>query len=73
MATSTYYNRIVIVGLFKTNETTSHASARNLTKLLDQYDLRMKIIAYVKNESANLNTMMTTLKYVMNCEVLDME
>jgi hypothetical protein len=42
--------------LFKTNETTSQALARNLTKLLDQYDLRMKIIAYVKNEGANLNS-----------------
>jgi hypothetical protein len=63
----------IIVGLFKTNETTSQASTRNLTKLLDQYDLIMKIIAYVKNESANLNAITTLLQYVMNCEVLDME
>jgi hypothetical protein len=63
----------IIVRLFKTNETTSQASTRNLTKLLDQYDLRMKIIAYVKNEGANLNAMTTTLKYVVDCEILDME
>jgi hypothetical protein len=49
------------------------ALARNLTQLLDQYDIRIKIIAYVKNQGANLNAMMTTLKCMVNCEVLDME
>jgi hypothetical protein len=63
----------IVVRLFKTNETTSQDSTRNLTKLLDQYDLRMKIIAYVKNEGANLNAMTTTLKYVVDCEILDMK
>jgi len=63
----------IIVGLFKTNETTSQALARNLTKVLNQYALRTKIIAYVKNESANLNATTTTLKYVVNCEILDMD
>jgi hypothetical protein len=47
--------------------------ATNLIELLDQYDLRKKIIAYVKDEGANLNAMTTTLKFVMNCEVLGME
>jgi hypothetical protein len=40
--------------LFEANEITRHAMARNLTELLDQYDLRKKIITYVKDESANL-------------------
>jgi ribosomal protein S12 len=34
---------------------------RNLIKLLDQYDLRKKIIAYVKGEGANLNAMIIVL------------
>jgi hypothetical protein len=32
---------------------------RNLIELLDQYDLRKKIIGYVKDGSANLNAMTT--------------
>jgi len=41
--------------------------------LLNQYDLRKKIIAYVKNEGANLNAMTTALKFVVDCEVLGLE
>ncbi len=40
----------------------------NLTKLLDQYGLRNKIIAYVKDEGSNLNTMTIALKFVMKCD-----
>ncbi len=47
--------------------------ARNLTKLLDQYDLRKKIVAYVKDGGANLNSIKIVLKYVVNCEVFGME
>jgi hypothetical protein len=32
-----------------------------------------KIVAYVKDEGANLNTMTTYLKFVVNCEILGME
>jgi hypothetical protein len=46
--------------LFEANETTRQAMARNLTELLDQYDLRKKIITYVKDEGANLNAITTT-------------
>jgi hypothetical protein len=35
---------------------------RKLTELLDQYDLRKKIIAYVKDEGTNLNAM--TILYI---------
>ncbi len=55
----------IIIGLFKANETTKRALARNLIELLDQYDLRKKIVTYVKGEGANLNAMTTTLKFVM--------
>ncbi len=47
--------------------------AKKLTKLLNQYDLRKKIVAYVKDEGANLNAMKTTLKLVGDCEVFGME
>jgi hypothetical protein len=59
--------------LFEGNETTWQAMARNVTKLLDQYDLRKIIIAYVKDEGANLNVMTTTLKFMVNYEILGME
>jgi hypothetical protein len=47
--------------------------ARNLIELLDQYDLRKKIITYVKDEGANLNAMTIILKSMVDCEVLGME
>jgi hypothetical protein len=50
-------NMPIIIGVFEASETTSEALARNSTELLDQYDLRKKIIAYVKDEGANLNAM----------------
>jgi hypothetical protein len=34
--------------------------ARNLIELLDQYDLKKKIVTYAKDEGANLNAMTTT-------------
>jgi len=44
-----------------------------LEELLDSYGLNKKIIAYVKDEGANLNFMTIVLKYVVNCEVLGLE
>jgi hypothetical protein len=44
-----------------------------LRKLLDSYGVSKKIIVYVKDEGANLNFMTTTLKFVINCEVLGLE
>jgi len=63
----------IIVGLFEASETTSWVLARNLTKLLDEYDLRKKIIAYVKDEGANLNAMIVISKSMVDYEVLNME
>jgi hypothetical protein len=45
------------IGLFEAIETIGQALANNSTKLFDQYGLRNKIIAYVKDEGSNLNTM----------------
>jgi hypothetical protein len=44
-----------------------------LKELLDSYGLNKKIIAYVKNEGTNLNSMTTTFTFFVNCEVLGLE
>ncbi len=43
----------VTIGLFEVTKTIGQTLTRNLTKLLDKYGLRKKIIAYVKNEGSN--------------------
>jgi hypothetical protein len=49
-------------------KTIDETLARSLTKLLDKYNLRKKIIVYVKDERSNLNAMSIALKVVANCE-----
>jgi len=44
-----------------------------LKKLFNQYGLKNKIIAYVKDEGSNLNTMTITLKSIVKCEVLGID
>jgi len=44
-----------------------------LKELLDSYGLSKKLIAYVKEEGTNLNSMNTNFKFVVNCEVLGLE
>jgi hypothetical protein len=46
---------------------------RNLIDLLDAYGLRNKIIAYVKDEGSNLNTLTNALKSIVKCETLKLE
>jgi hypothetical protein len=61
------------IGFLKATETISQILAKNLKELLDSYGLSKKIIAYVKDEGTNLNFMTTTLKSIVNCEVLSLE
>jgi len=63
----------VTIGLFETTKITNQSLATNLTKLLDQYGLRKKLIAYVKDERSNLITIITTLKSIIKCEVLSLD
>jgi hypothetical protein len=63
----------VTIGLFETIETIVQALANNSIKLFDQYGLRNKIIAYVKDEGSNLNFVTIVLKFVVNCEVLGLD
>jgi hypothetical protein len=60
----------VTFGLFEVVETTWQALARNLIKLLNAYGLKNKIIAYVKDEGSNLNTLTNALKSIVKCETL---
>ncbi len=46
---------------------------KTLTKLLDSYALRRKNITYVKDKGSNLNTMATTLKSIVSCDILGLE
>jgi hypothetical protein len=61
------------IGFFEATETISQTLIRNLRKFLDSYGLSKKIIVYVKDEGANLNSMTTTFKFVVNSEVLGLE
>jgi hypothetical protein len=47
-----------------------HALAKDLTNLLNKYDLMKKIIPYVKDKRFNLNIMIPTLKSIVSCDIL---
>jgi hypothetical protein len=46
---------------------------KTLTKLLDNYALRRKIITYVKDEGSNMDTLATTLNLIVSCDILGLE
>jgi hypothetical protein len=54
--------------LFEPIDINGQTLAKKLTKLLDNYALRRKIIAYVNNEGSNLNTMITIVKSIIICD-----
>ncbi len=43
------------LGLFEPTNTSGQTLAKRLTKLLDNYAMKRKIIAYVKNEGSTVN------------------
>ncbi len=59
--------------MFEAIKFVGQALARNLIDVLDAYGLRNKIIAYVKDEGSNLNTLTSALKFVIKCETLGLE
>ncbi len=59
--------------MFEATKTTKQALTNNLTKKIDQYGLRNKITAYVKDEGSNLNIMTIAIKFVVKCEVLGLD
>jgi hypothetical protein len=60
----------ITIRLFEASNSFGFTLAKDLIELLDKYDLRKKITAYVKNEIFNLNTMTTTLKSIISCDTL---
>jgi hypothetical protein len=60
----------ILIGLFEAYDTSMHALAKDLTRLLNKYDLRKKNISYVKDEGFNLNIRTTTLKSIISCDIL---
>ncbi len=68
MATKAHYP-----SCFWATNTTRQTLAKKLTKFLDNYALRKKIIVYVKDEGSNLNTMTTVLKSIVSCDMLGLE
>ncbi len=46
---------------------------RNLYEFLEEYGLTKKFIAYVKNESCNVNTMIIILKSIVSWDTLDVK
>ncbi len=55
--------------MFDATKITRQTLTNNLTKLLDQYGLKNKIIAYVEDKGSNLNIMTIALKFVVKCEI----
>jgi hypothetical protein len=51
-------------------DTFGQALAKDLIELLRKYNLREEMITYVKYESSNLNIMIVTLNFVVNCNIL---
>ncbi len=47
--------------------------AKNLIELLDTYELKRKIVTSIKDEGFNVNTMITSLKSIISCDVLGLE
>jgi hypothetical protein len=63
----------VTTDLFEATKTIGQVLIKNLRELLNSYGSRKKIIAYVKDEGAKLNSMTTTFKFVVNSCVLGLE
>jgi hypothetical protein len=59
--------------LFETTKTIKQALVKTLIELLDVHGLRNTIIAYVKDEGSNLNTLTNALKSIVKCETLGLE
>ncbi len=68
---SNWQPKQVAIGFFEAIKTIGQTLV--LIKLFNQYGLKNKIIAYVKDEGSNLNTMIITLKSIVNCEVLGID
>jgi hypothetical protein len=56
----------VIIGVFEMKNIICASMEYQVKILLDSFGLLHKIIAYVKNEGSNLNTLINALKFVVS-------
>jgi len=63
----------VTIRLFENTKTIGQALDVNLSNLLYSFGLRKKIIAFVKDEGANLNVMTLALRFIMSYDILGLE
>jgi hypothetical protein len=61
-----------IVGLFEVNETINLCMAWQLQFLFEKFGLIHQIFAFIKNEGNNLALMATTLRSIIDCELLNL-
>jgi len=63
----------IIIGLFETTKPIGQPLVKNIINLFHYYNLRNKIIAYVKNDQFNLSAMTIALKFIVSCEAMGLE
>jgi len=63
----------IIIGLFELTKPIGQPLVKNIINLFHYYNLRNKIIAYVKNDQFNLSAMTTTQKFIVSCEATGLE
>lgn len=66
-------NQNMLHSLFEVTDTSKKTLVKNLIELLEKYNLREKNITYVKDEGSNLNTMTSTLKTIISCDIVSLE
>jgi hypothetical protein len=64
LAVKKYHNWII-----KAMDSSSQTLVKDLIELLGKYNLKEKIIAYVKDEGSNLNIMIRPFKFGVNCDI----
>jgi len=60
----------VIVGMFEALDTYGTALVKQMKFLVATYELKNKVITYVKDKSINLNMFAYVLTSVVSCELL---
>jgi len=65
--------KYITLGLFYAINIHGQTLTINLIELLDSNELKREIVTYVKDEGFYLNTMITSLKSIINCDVLGLK
>jgi hypothetical protein len=62
----------VTIGIFEVHNIASATMANQVKSLLDSFDLIDKVIAYVKDEGSNLNTLTSALTSIVSCSTFQL-